>query len=107
MKKNDDLWSLTEVCEYFGLSESTIRRKIRDSRDGTGNFPLPLFGSKSRVLFKKDHILNYEGEDAEVIRFNPLPIQPTQPVRTMSNAQVDKELAKLGVRLPAQSDSGK
>jgi len=104
MKKNDDLFSMADVCEFYGLSESTIRRKVRNSRNGEGNFPLPLFGSGCRVLWRKDDILNWGGEDSEVVRFHHLPVQPPhQPVKTMSNPQVHRELAKLlGVKPPIQ-----
>ena len=108
MKKNDDLFSMADVCDFFGLSESTIRRKVRNSRDGTGNFPLPLFGSGCRVLWRKDDILNWGGEDSEVVRFHHLPIQPPhQPVKTMSNPQVLRGLERLGVKLPVQPDNSK
>jgi predicted DNA-binding transcriptional regulator AlpA len=104
MKKNDDLFSMADVCEFFGLSESTIRRKIKNSRDGEGNFPLPLFGSKCRVLWKKEDILNWGGEDSETIHYTPSLPPPTHSVTQMkNNTQVRKELEKLGIKLPEQS----
>jgi len=87
--KNDDLFGLTEVCGFFGLSESTIRRKVRSSRAGDGNFPLPLFGSGCRVLWRKVDILNWTGESGEVIRYDATP-PLTQPVIRCSTAQADR-----------------
>jgi len=101
MKTNDDLLNLAGVCAYFGLSESTIRRKVRNSRKCIGNFPLPLFSSGCRVLFRKSDIESWRGEDAEVITYTPpltLPTHQATPVKT--NAQVLRELEALGVKLP-------
>ena len=101
MNKNPDLFDLADICAYFNLSESTIRRKVRESREGTGNFPLPLFGSGCRVLFRKSDIESWRGADAEVITYTPpltLPTHQATPVKT--NAQVCRELKALGVRLP-------
>ena len=101
MKTNNDLFSIVEVCTYFGLSESTIRRKVRDSRDGVGNFPLPLFGSKCRVLWRKSDIESWRGEDADTIIFSPSQVSPAPQVAPLkSNAQVHRELKALGVKLP-------
>ena len=83
---NDDLLSLDAVCEYFGLSESTIRRKVRDSREGTGNFPLPLFKSGCRVLWKKSEIMSWNGEDAETITFTSSLIPPISQAAQPQNA---------------------
>jgi predicted DNA-binding transcriptional regulator AlpA len=100
---SDDLLTLADLCSYYGLSESTIRRRIRAARNGTSNFPLPLFSSKSRVLFRKVDVLSWAGEDAEVITFTPSPIPSfpkavTQQIK--SHEQIRKGLEALGVRLP-------
>ena len=101
MKTSNDLLNITDVCTYFGLSESTIRRKVRDSREGTGNFPLPLFGSKCRVLWRKSDIESWRGEDADTIIFSPSPVLPVQQATQITNtALVHKELKALGVKLP-------
>jgi predicted DNA-binding transcriptional regulator AlpA len=101
MKTSNDLFTLADVCNYYGLSESSIRRRVRQRREGIGNFPLPLFGSGCRVLWRKFDIENWQGEDAEVINFTPsLPLPAHQPIAIKSKAQVRKELEELGVRLP-------
>ena len=96
MKKSEDLFDLTDICNYFGLSESTIRRRVRNSREGNGNFPLPLFSSGSRVLWRKSDIENWAGEDANTIMFTA-PSIPT-PVPPKNAAQVRKGLEALGVK---------
>jgi predicted DNA-binding transcriptional regulator AlpA len=65
MKKSNDLLSLSEVCEYFGLSEATIRRKVRESRENGGGFPLPIFKANSSLRWRRDSIENWQGEEAE------------------------------------------
>ena len=102
---NEDLLDLEGVCRYFGLSESTVRRKIRDRRENRGTFPLPLFGIKCRILFKKSDIENWGGEDAEVINFTPSLTPPNTQV-VQSSTQVRKGLEALGIRLPNQAGGG-
>ena len=98
MTKSEDLLNITDLCNYFGLSESTIRRKVRDSRDGQGTFPLPLFRSGCRVLWKKSDIESWNGEDGEVIRYTASPTLPA--IQPKTSAQVRKGLEALGVKLP-------
>jgi len=97
MKKSDDLFDLTDICNYFGLSESSIRRRVRNSREGNGNFPLPLFSSGSRVLWRKSDIESWRGEDADVITFSATPIPQTVPPGRNAD-KVRKGLEALGVK---------
>ena len=97
-KTSDNLLTLTEVSNYFGLSESTIRRRIRESREGRGTFPLPLFGRNCRVMWRKSDIETWRGDDSEVLHYAPL-LPMYQATPTKSNAQVRKELEKLGIKL--------
>jgi len=99
MSKNPDLYDIADVCAYFNLSESSIRRKVRDSRDGIGNFPLPLFKSRCRVLWKKSDIEAWRGEDAETITFTapPIPSIPQAP-SIPSSAEVRRGLEAFGFK---------
>lgn len=97
MPISNDLLSLEQVGEYFGLSESTIRRKVRASRKGLGNFPLPLFSANSRVLFRRSEIENWRGEDAEVTTFNPSSIP--QSLQPQNAAQVRRVIETLGTKI--------
>ena len=102
---NEDLLDLESVSRYFGLSESTIRRKIRDRRENKGTFPLPLFGTKCRIVFRKSDIESWGGEDAEVVTFTPSLAPPiTQGLQ--SSTQVRKGLEALGIKFPAQAKGG-
>ena len=96
MRKSDDLLDINEVCSYFGLSEATVRRRIKESRDGMGNFPLPLFKSGHRLLWKKHIIEGWGGEDADVITFVPdqIPQQMPQLVQDQNLIEVRKRLEK-------------
>jgi len=99
MKKNFDVFSMTDVCNYFGLSESTIRKKVRESREGKGNFPLPLFKSGCKVLWRKSDIETWHGEDGEVVHFMSTGTSATSEA-PLNLAETHKRLAKLGISLP-------
>lgn len=101
MKISDDLFNLEDVCDYFGLSESTIRRKVKESRENGGGFPLPLFKGGSNLRWRRADIENWRGEGAEVVMYNPLFIPPVpKAVEIKSQAQVRKGLEALGVKIP-------
>ena len=101
IQKSDDLFDLEEVSAYFGISESTIRRKVKKSRENGVGFPIPLLSAGSRLLWRKSDILNFRGEDAETIDFNQLQIPSmTQAPPIPNNAQVRRGLEKHGVKLP-------
>ena len=56
MSKNAELFTIEEVCQYYGLSEQTIRRRIKDSKQGIGTFPRPIFGYGRKALWKRSEI---------------------------------------------------
>jgi len=106
MNTNPDLLDINAVSKYFSLSESSIRRRVRATREGNGNFPLPLFGSGCRVLWRKSDIENWRGEDAEVITYTPSLVLPAQPVVPIKNkAQVRKGLEAHGITFPKSNES--
>ena len=100
MTKSVDLLDLKQVAEYFGVSPSTIRRKVKKSRENGFGFVIPVFSSGSRLIWRRVDIENFRCEDAETIVFNPsVPSSP--PVMPVKNhAQVQQELRALGVKLP-------
>ena len=99
--KSQNLLGITEICDFFGLSETTIRRKVRASREGKGNFPLPLFQSGCRTLWRRSDVEAWRGE-AEVVAFTPSLIPPIPPVQIQNLSQTHKRLEALGVKLPVQ-----
>ena len=100
IKKSDELFDLAEVAGYFGISESTVRRKVRKHRENGSGFILPLF-SQGRLLWRKSDIVNFRGEDAETIVFDPsmVPSMPQAPPIPTS-AEVRRGLARHGIKLP-------
>jgi predicted DNA-binding transcriptional regulator AlpA len=104
-KLNDDLMDLQAVCEYYGLSESTVRRKIKDTREGRGNFILPLFGSKCRIVFRRSDVESWKGEDCEVVSFTPS-LPPHNPQVLPSSSKVRKGLEAFGIKFPGQAKGG-
>jgi len=98
-KISEDLIDLKGVCDYFGLSESTVRRKIRETREGRGNFIIPLFGSKCRILFRRSDVESWKGEEAEAVNFIPS-FPPPTPQVIQNDAQVRKGLEAFGIKFP-------
>lgn len=93
MTKNPDLYDIHDVCQYFNLSESTIRRHLKNSRDGVGAFPLPLFKSGCKVLWRKEDIETWTGEDTESVTFAHSALTHQSPAtRAMETAQILKGL---------------
>ena len=102
---NDDLLDLEGVCRYFGLSKSTVRRKISDRRENKGTFPLPLFGTKCRIVFRKSDIESWGGEDGEVVTFTPS-LAPPVTQGLPSSTHVRKGLEALGIKFPTKAKGG-
>ena len=100
MQKSSDLWDVVEVANYYGVSTSTIRRKIRKSRENGCGFVTPIFSAGSRLLWRKSDILDFKSEDeAKTVMFMPsVPSISQQQIK--SHAQVQRELRALGVKLP-------
>ena len=81
MKKNEDLFDLADVCGFFGLTESTVRRRVQESRSGRGSFPLPLFRPNHRLLWRRADIVDWCGEVAP-----QTPPEPTQSLVPFSES---------------------
>ena len=56
MKKNSNLFNIQEVCQFYGLSEQTIRRRIKESKQGRSTFPKPIFGYCRKALWRREDI---------------------------------------------------
>jgi len=100
VKKSDDLFDLPEVAGYFGISETTVRRKVRKRRETGVGLPLPLLSAGSRLLWRKEDIVNFRGEDAETVIFDPsmVPAMPQVPTLPTSE-QVQRRLERHGIKL--------
>ena len=101
MKTNPELFDLADVCAYFSLSESSIRRRVRDTRNNNGTFPIPLHKSHCRLVWRKSDIVNWAGEDNETITFDLPPVPPFPKVtQSKTDAQVRQGLRRFGIDLP-------
>ena len=104
MTKSVDLLDINEVANYFGISESTVRRKVKKSRENGFGFILPLFSQGSKLLWRKEDVLSWTGENSETIVFNPS--VPSIPATQMkSHVQAQRELRALGVKLPGDESN--
>ena len=65
MIKSNDLFTIKEICQFYGLSEQTIRRRIKESREGSGSFPKPIFGYGKRGLWHREDIMNWKETEQE------------------------------------------
>ena len=65
MKKNNTLLNIQEVCKFYGLSIQTIRRRIREAKQGTGSFPAPIFGYGRKALWHKTDIENWKESEPQ------------------------------------------
>ena len=65
MTKSNDLLTIQEVYQFYGLSEQTIRRRIRESREGIGSFPRPIFGYGRKALWHRADIENWQETEPE------------------------------------------
>jgi predicted DNA-binding transcriptional regulator AlpA len=105
MNSNNDLLDLAEVSKYFGLSQSTIRRMIRQSREGLNSFPLPLLKRGSKIIFRRTDIENWEGDNVEYSLTPSLSLSSHQAVQTKDQAQTHRELRrKHGIDLSQSGD---
>ena len=59
MQKSIEFVNIQEVCEYYGLSEQTIRRRIKEAKKGRSSFPKPIFGYGRKALWRRSEIENW------------------------------------------------
>ena len=102
MTKSLELWGIKEVAAYYGVSETTIRRKVRKRRENGFGFVIPIFSQGSKLLWRRVDVENFQCEDVEPIVFNSSPVPSPQ---MKSHEQAQRELRALGVKLPNQSNN--
>ena len=57
-----DIWTVKDVCQYFGLSKRTIVRLVERAQNGESTFPLPLFNMGKALRWRRDQITGWKGE---------------------------------------------
>jgi predicted DNA-binding transcriptional regulator AlpA len=89
-----ELWDIKQVAEYFCVSESTIRRRLRDRKNGIGSFIVPVFGFSRIARWRREDIENWNEQEPEIVMVETL----TQRNRKVELAQ--DGLATLGIKVP-------
>ena len=64
---NQELMNIKQVAEYYAVSESTVRRRLRERRNGDGTFPIPIFGFGRVARWRRSDIENWCEAVPEVI----------------------------------------
>jgi len=93
MTKDLEFWNIKQVAEYFGVSESTIRRRLRDRKNGVGSFLIPVFGFGKVAKFRRSDVENWSEVEPEIITVET----PTQQNRKVELAQ--QGLAHFGIKV--------
>ena len=95
--------TLTEVALYFRNSKPTIKRWLFLTRQGLGDFPLPISSKGCRLLWNKEDIVTWRsrlGNEAPLL--NQLPETPTE--RRRRSEKVAKGLNKLGITVQKKGE---
>ena len=94
---NDELMDVKQVADYFGVSVSTIRRRLRDRKNGIGTFIMPVFGFGKIAKFRKSDLESWSEVEPDIITVET----PAQQNHKIELAQ--KGLASLGIKVPQKS----
>ena len=57
---DSNFMNFKEVCVYFGLSPSTVRRILIRLKQGVSTFPMPVTGWKRKALWRREEIENWQ-----------------------------------------------
>ena len=98
---NQELMNIKEVAAFFQVSESTIRRRLRERKHGDGTFPIPVFGFGKIARFRRADVENFCEVVPEVVAVET----PTQRNHKVELAQ--KGLASLGIKVPQKNSTKK
>ena len=101
MSKDLELWCIKQVADYFCVSVSTIRRRLRERKSGDGSFPIPAFGFNRIARWRRADIENWSEVEPEIITVET----PTQRNRKVELAQ--QGLASLGIKVPQKNSTKK
>jgi len=93
------LMDIKQVANFFGISESTVRRRLRDRKNGEGSFPIPVFGFNRIARWHRVDIESWSEIEPEIIMVET----PAQKNRKVESAK--KGLAALGVNVSKGTES--
>ena len=87
------LMDIKQVANFFGISESTVRRRLRDRKNGEGSFPIPVFGFNRIARWHRADIESWSEIEPEIIVVET----PAQKNRRVESAK--KGLTTLGINI--------
>ena len=96
-ERNADLWDVHDVCQYFGIGESTLRKRLKEARIGQSRFVTPIFGWGKRALWRADDIRNWNESDPDTR------LVDSSTIRTKTLQQDRKALQKMGVLMASDN----
>ena len=59
---NPNVMTMQEVCEYFNVSQKTIRRRVEERRSATSSFSLPIFGNGQKAIWYRNEVEGWREE---------------------------------------------
>ena len=85
-----------EACEMLRISPSTIKRRVKKARAGESLFPIPVFKSGLKIMFKEEDLILFL--DAEKMpEESSCSESPSIRKRRIENS--NNKLRKLGVKV--------
>ena len=88
-----ELMNVQQVADFFQVSTSTIRRRLKERKAGDGTFPIPVFGYGRIARWRRVDIESWNEIEPEIITVET----PTMLNRKAEQAQ--KGLAGFGVKV--------
>jgi predicted DNA-binding transcriptional regulator AlpA len=88
------LLNIQEVQKMLRLSEVTIWRKLKKSRNGEGRFPLPVTDRGEKIYWNADDIDSYLNRNRPAVNAAELLKQKAARERA-----TDRKLRKLGIEV--------
>ncbi len=86
--------TIKEVAAHFRVTDETIHRWSKNSRNGNGDFPIPVTPPGRKTLYLRDEIIGYDSnKEARIAK----PRIETPRERAVQRALDKAKLARLGV----------
>lgn len=88
----NELMDIKEVAAYLRCSVDTIWRRMKDRREGNGNFPLPITPPGKKNFWNRIDIESWNA--------NGTPEMPLTPAQVDAKHRITKNrFAKLGIHV--------
>ena len=88
-----ELMNVRQVAEFYRVSESTIRRRIKERKAGDGSFPIPIFGFGKVARWRRSDIEDWNEIEPEVVHIET-------PAQQNSKVQLARQgLSDFGIKI--------